>query len=264
MTEFEVFARQLALDAGTLLAGRFHRRHQIEYKGTIDLVTEADKMSEALIVDRIRKQFPDHGIVTEESPVQNANAALRWIVDPLDGTTNYAHGFPVYCVSIAVEQEGEIIVGVVYDPSRNDLFAARRGCGATLNGKPLAVSGVSELSRSLLATGFPYDIRTSRDNNLDLFGAMAVRAQAIRRPGAAALDLAYLSAGCFDGFWELKLKAWDTAAGCLLVTEAGGTVTEIDGSSWQPDSRGLLASNGLIHQQMMDVFSAAKNETIGA
>ena len=258
MTDVAVFARQLARDAGALLSSRFSECHQVEYKGTIDLVTEADRLSEALILKRIRTCFPDHGIVSEESSAFNEKARLRWIIDPLDGTTNYAHGFPVFCVSIALEEEGKIVLGAVYDPMRDDLFFARRGGGATLNGKSLSVSTVSDLSRSLLATGFPYDIRTSRENNLNFFGAMAVQAQAIRRAGAAALDLAYLAAGRFDGFWELKLKPWDTAAGCLLVSEAGGRVTDMDGGAWRMDSAGLAASNGLIHRQMLDVFQSAK------
>ena len=258
MADFAVFARQLAQDAGALLAGRFSKRHEVEYKGTIDLVTEADRLSEALMVERIRSRFPDHGIITEESPALNEAAGLRWIIDPLDGTTNYAHGNPVFCVSVALEKEGKIVLGVVYDPMRGDLFFARRGNGATLNGRALCVSKVSDLSRSLLATGFPYDIRESPENNLDFFGAMAVQAQAIRRAGAAALDLAYLAAGRFDGFWELKLKPWDTAAGCLLVSEAGGRVTEMDGGSWRIDSAGLAASNGLIHEPMLEVFQAVK------
>jgi myo-inositol-1(or 4)-monophosphatase len=181
---------------------------------------------------------------------------MRWIIDPLDGTTNYAHGYPVFCVSIALEKEGEVILGVVYDPMREEMFVAERGEGAYLNDKKLAVSPVKDISRSLLATGFPYDIRDSKENNLDYFNAMAINVQAIRRAGAAALDLAYLAAGRFDGFWELKLKPWDTAAGCLLVTEAGGVISDIAGGKWRLQSPSLLASNGLIHEQMIKVLSS--------
>jgi len=192
--------------------------------------------------------------LSEESEEKNGRTALRWIVDPLDGTTNYAHGFPFFCVSIALEKDGSVVLGVVYDPMRDDLFEASLGGGAHLNGKKLQVSSVSDLSRGLLATGFPYDIRESPDNNLDFFAAMIVKAQAIRRPGAAALDLAHLAAGRFDGFWELKLKPWDTAAGCLLVTEAGGVLSDMTGGKWSVFSPGLVASNGLIHQQMLEVL----------
>lgn len=256
MTEIVDFAQNLARQAGKLLVEKLTKNNQIYYKGTIDLVTEADKMSEKLILAEISLRYPDHGILSEESAAKNERAAMRWIIDPLDGTTNYAHGFPFFCVSIALEKEGTVILGVIYDPNRNDLFFAEWGKGAYLNGKKLRVSSVSDLSRSLLATGFPYDIRVSPDNNLNFFNAMAVKAQAIRRPGAAALDLAYLAAGRIDGFWELKLKPWDTAAGCLLVTEAGGVISDMAGGNWNLNSPGLIASNGLIQEQMMEVLSS--------
>jgi myo-inositol-1(or 4)-monophosphatase len=178
-------------------------------------------------------------------------------VDPLDGTTNYAHGFPYFCVSIALEKDGSVVLGVVYDPIRDDLFEASLEGGSYRNGKKLRISSVNDLSRGLLATGFPYDIRESPDNNLNFFNAMAKKAQAIRRAGAAALDLAYLAAGRFDGFWELKLKPWDTAAGCLLVEEAGGVVSDMKGAKWNLLSPGLVADNGLIHEQMLDVLHNA-------
>jgi len=184
-----------------------------------------------LIIDSIKRNFPDHGILSEESPAITGTGKLRWIIDPLDGTTNYSHGYPVFCVSIALENEGVIVLGVIYDPMREDMFVAVRGKGAYLNNKKLKVSSVKNISRSLLATGFPYDIRESKENNLDYFNAMAVKVQAIRRAGSAALDLAYLAAGRFDGFWELKLKPWDTAAGCLMVEEAGGVISDIAGKN---------------------------------
>lgn len=252
---WKAFAVDLARKSGALLKEKFSQTHQIHYKGEINLVTEADKMSEDLIIAAINRNFPDHGILSEESPAITGAGKLRWIIDPLDGTTNYAHGYPVFCVSIALEDEGKIILGVVYDPMREEMFVAQRGQGAYLNEKKLAVSKIDNLSRSLLATGFPYDIRESKENNLDYFNSMAINVQAIRRAGAAALDLAYLAAGRFDGFWELKLKPWDTAAGVLLVEEAGGIVSDIAGSKWYLQSPSILASNGLIHEQMIKVLS---------
>ena len=256
MLQFKSFAVDLARKSGALLKEKFSQTHKIQYKGDINLVTEADKMSEDLIIAAISQKFPDHGILSEESPVITGVGKLRWIIDPLDGTTNYAHGYPVFCVSIALENEGTIVLGVIYDPMREEMFVAVRGGGLYLNEKKLRVSDVSDLSRSLLVTGFPYDIRESKDNNLNFFNAMAINVQAIRRAGAAALDLAYLAAGRFDGFWELKLKPWDTAAGCLMVEEAGGVISDIAGSKWHLQSPNLLASNGLIHQQMISVLSS--------
>ena len=259
MNESMDFAQNLARKAGCLLAEKFTQHNPVYYKETVDRVTEADKMSEELILAEISRRYPDHGILSEESAAKNEQANTRWIIDPLDGTTNYAHGFPFFCVSIALEKEGVVMLGVVYDPIRDDLFSAGRGSGAYLNGKKLNVSSVNDLSHSLLATGFPYDIRVSPDNNLNFFNVMVKKAQAIRRPGAAALDLAYLAAGRFDGFWELKLKPWDTAAGCLLVTEAGGVVCDITGGEWNLYSPGLVASNGLIQGQMMEVIKEARS-----
>jgi len=255
MLQFKSFAVDLARKSGALLKEKFSQTHKIQYKGDIDIVTEADKLSEDLIIETIKRNFPDHGILSEESPAITSAGKLRWIIDPLDGTTNYSHGYPVFCVSVALENEGTIVLGVIYDPMREDMFVAIRGEGAYLNDKKLKVSSVNNLSRSLLATGFPYDIRDSKENNLDYFNAMAINVQAIRRAGAAALDLAYLAAGRFDGFWELKLKPWDTAAGCLLVTEAGGVISDIVGNKWHLQSPSLMASNALIHEQMIKVLS---------
>ncbi len=256
MLKWKRFAIDIALKSGFLLKEKFNGTHKIQYKGDINIVTEADKMSEDLIIDSIKRNFPDHGILSEESPAITGTGKLRWIIDPLDGTTNYSHGYPVFCVSIALENEGVIVLGVIYDPMREDMFVAVRGKGAYLNNKKLKVSSVKNISRSLLATGFPYDIRESKENNLDYFNAMAVKVQAIRRAGSAALDLAYLAAGRFDGFWELKLKPWDTAAGCLMVEEAGGVISDIAGKKWHLQSPSLLASNGLIHEQMIRVLNS--------
>jgi myo-inositol-1(or 4)-monophosphatase len=235
---------------GALLRERIDDRHTVRYKGEINLVTEADHLSEALIVEKIRGSFPDHGILAEESPEMANGSGFRWIIDPLDGTTNYAHGYPVFCVSIALEVEGEIRLGAVFNPMLDELFIAEKGAGAFLNGRRLKVSQTEELSRSLLATGFPYDIRENRNNNINYFEAMALNAQAVRRAGAAALDLAYVAAGRFDGFWELKLMPWDMAAGCLLIEEAGGIVTDLSNAPLDLHSPHILASNGLIHDEM--------------
>jgi len=255
MADFKDFIVSLAYDAGRLLRDRFHAKHTVAYKGTIDLVTEADRLSEELIVKSITQCHPRHDILAEESPATARDSAYRWIVDPLDGTTNYAHGYPVFCVSIALEIHGAVELGAVYNPMLDEMFFAEKGRGAFLNGDPISVSPETELTRSLLATGFPYDIRVSRENNLDYFSKMATHVQAIRRAGAAALDLAYLAAGRFDGFWELKLKPWDTAAGWLMIAEAGGAVTDISGKPYHLFSPHILASNGRIHTQMMEVLS---------
>jgi myo-inositol-1(or 4)-monophosphatase len=245
----------VAREAGALLRERLHDRHTVQYKGEINLVTEADHLSESLIVERIRREFPGHDILTEESPETANGSDFRWIIDPLDGTTNYAHGYPVFCVSIALEVKGVIMLGAVYNPMLDELFTAEKGAGAFLNGRRLTVSRTETLSRGLLATGFPYDIREDRNNNINYFKVMALSAQAVRRAGSAALDLAYIASGRFDGFWELKLMPWDTAAGWLLVEEAGGVVTDLRGDPYHLHSRNMLASNGLIHAEMARILA---------
>ncbi len=254
MHEFKPFAVQIAREAGTLLKERFGRGHKIRHKGAIDLVTEADRLSEDVLKSRIRDAFPDHGILAEESDEIETRSEYRWIVDPLDGTTNYAHGFPFFCISIALEKNGGTILGVVFDPISNEIFTAERGGGAFLNGERLSVSEVASVSDSIFATGFPYDIRENRDNNLNYFAAMATRAQAIRRCGSAALDLAYTAAGRFDGFWELRLKPWDTAAAALMVLEAGGAVSEINGGEHRLDSPAIVATNSRIHAEVISIL----------
>ncbi len=244
-----------ALNAGKLLKEGIGAELNIEYKGEVDIVTDLDRAAETEIVSIIRSRHPEHGILTEESKETKSESGYRWIIDPLDGTTNFAHGFPVFCVSIALEKDGVVELGVVYDPTRDELFTATLSSGAYLNGESISVSGISELGISLLATGFPYDIRTSKENNLDHFADFAVRAQAIRRAGSAALDLCYVASGRFDGFWELKLKPWDIAAGGLIVTEAGGRVTDFTGASTSVDCKRLLASNGLIHADMSRILT---------
>jgi myo-inositol-1(or 4)-monophosphatase len=240
-----------AREAGLLLKGRLHLTHKVSFKGDKNLVTEADRLSEELIVKRIRESFPDHDILAEESPATSRGSLYRWIIDPLDGTTNYAHGYPVFSVSIALEISGKLALGVVYNPMLDELFFAEKGQGAFLNEERLSVSRVERLEGSLLATGFPYNIRTSEDNNINYFNKMIMVSQAVRRAGSAALDLAYLAAGRFDGFWELQLKPWDVAAGILLIEEAGGQVTDFSSRPYRLDGDKVAASNGRIHQEFL-------------
>jgi myo-inositol-1(or 4)-monophosphatase len=256
MSSYREFIEATVREAGGLLRERIDERHTVQYKGEINLVTEADRLSEALIVDRIRRSFPDHDILTEESPETVKGSGFRWIIDPLDGTTNYFHGYPVFGVSIALETGGMIRFGAVFNPMLDELFIAERGAGAFLNGRRLTVSPVAELSRSLLATGFPYDLREDGNNNINYFDAMILNTQAVRRAGSACLDLAYLAAGRFDGFWELKLMPWDMAAGWLLVEEAGGVVTDLRGDPFDLSSPHILASNGRIHAEMSRLLAS--------
>ncbi|MBN1664614.1 MAG: inositol monophosphatase [Deltaproteobacteria bacterium] len=257
MSDYREFAVAMAREAGTLLKNKFNDIHTIEYKGEIDIVTEADKASEALLIGNIQKRFPSHAILSEEAGRVENPSPYRWIIDPLDGTTNYSHRYPVYCVSIALELDGQIILGVIYNPMLDELFVAEIGKGAFLNDQKISVSKTTDLSKCLLATGFPYDVRHNKNNNLNYFAAMILKAQAVRRPGSAALDLADVAAGRFDGFWELKLNPWDTAAGWLLVTEAGGTVTNLFGAPYSLDTPHILASNGLIHRDMLSTLEKA-------
>lgn len=252
------FAEELARGAGEILRRNYGRQQEIHFKGEINLVTEVDRESERYILGRIRERYPDHGILSEESPERTSSSPYRWIVDPLDGTTNYAHGYPCFCVSVAVEREGRIVAGAVYDPLLEEMFTATPGSGAFRNRQPIAVSEIADLRKSLLATGFAYDVRTSSDNNFDYFRAFVFTGQAIRRDGSAALDLCYLACGRFDGFWELKLKPWDTAAGLLILLEAGGVATRLDGAPYDIHQPDVLASNGRIHGRMIEVLSGAR------
>ena len=253
-------AISIAHRSGRLLMQHYGKAHQIEHKGhhLINLVTDVDKKSEALIVGTLKKHFPTHQILAEEGLGAKSRSAYKWIIDPLDGTTNYTHGFPFFCVSIGLEVEGKIALGVVYAPMLKELFVAMRGKGATLNGKRIHVSSESDISRSLLATGFPYDIRVAKRNNLDYFAKFARTAQAIRRAGSAALDLSYLACGRFDGFWELRLAPWDMAAASLIVEEAGGKVTNFEGKELNLYGDDVVASNGKIHTQMLSVIRKVK------
>lgn len=248
-------AKDAALKAGKMLADNMKAAREITFKGAVDLVTDFDKKAERMIFESLSSVFPNHAFLAEEGLLKEEKGAkVRWIVDPLDGTTNYAHRFPIFCVSIALEKEGELSLGVVYDPMRGEMFSAMRGKGAYLNGEKIKVSSVRELDKSLLATGFPYDIRESNVNNIDHFSHFAVRAQAVRRCGSAALDLCYVACGRFDGFWELKLNPWDVAAGALMVEEAGGQVSDFQNGEFSIYGAEVLASNGLVHEEMADVL----------
>jgi len=239
--------------AGALLRRRLNLSSQVSYKGEVDLVTESDNLSQSMIVARLSQLFPGHDILAEEGLRRESGAPFRWVVDPLDGTTNFAHHLPVFCVSIGLEIEGRADMGLVYDPMREEMFWALRDEGAFLNGSRIRVSAVADLGYSLLATGFPYDIRQTGDN-IAHFGNFVVRAQAIRRCGSAALDLCYVACGRFDGFWEMKLNPWDVCAGALIVKEAGGRATDFSGQEFPSTVSHILASNGFLHGQMMDVL----------
>jgi len=250
LPELEAIARE----AGALLMGYFKRRVAIEYKGDVDLVTEADRASERLIVERLQAQWPEHGIVGEEGTRSEGGAEYLWYVDPLDGTTNFAHGYPVFCISIALaRRDGQLEVGLLYDPTRDEMFIAERGNGAALNGEPIRVSKTTTLSESLLGTGFPSHKR-HKNPNIHFYHQLTLRSHGVRRAGSAALDLANVASGRYDGFWEFNLNPWDTAAGVLLVQEAGGTVTRFDGAPFRLDSREVLATNTLIHRELLTNF----------
>ena len=250
-------AKQYALEAGAILKKGFNLKKRIAYKGRIDPVTEYDLKSEKYLVGQIKSHFPDHTILAEEgsTALATADSDYRWVLDPLDGTVNYARGFPMYCVSIGVEHQGEPVVGVVYDPEREELFYAAKGKGAFLNGRRIHVSNEKRLDRALLATGFAYDIGTARKNNLGLFARMAKKAQGIRRPGSAALDLCWVATGRMDGFWELRLHPWDTAAALVIIAEAGGKYSRIRGEKFSIHDQDLLVSNGFLHRQMQKVLT---------
>jgi myo-inositol-1(or 4)-monophosphatase len=248
------FAAETAQKAGDILRRGLARKRKVSLKGSVDLITEIDVRSEKFITDRITRTFPEHSILAEEGSDKETSSAWQWVVDPLDGTTNYAHGYPAFCVSIGLEVEGEMVVGAVHDPLRNETFFAARGRGAYLNRRKISVTGEKRLSSALLATGFPYDVRESKVNNLGHFARMYKACQGIRRGGSAALDLCYLACGRFDGFWELKLHPWDTAAGIVIVKEAGGRVSDFRNRKYSIYGKEILASNGKIHNQMREVL----------
>jgi len=254
MSDALTVAVEAARAAGRIQKERAGNIGDVHYKGEINLVTEVDLLCEQEIIGRIRKAFPTHAFLAEESGVTEGDTDHVWIIDPLDGTVNYAHGYPAYCTSIAYQHKGEVVAGAVYNPCLDELFAAEKGQGATLNGNPISVSPETDLKKSLLATGFPYDINDSPDNNFEYFMRFMTASQTVRRPGSAAMDLCYTAMGRFEGFWEMKLHPWDYAAGWLLVEEAGGKVTRFDGSPFQINDRSILASNGPIHQAMVELL----------
>ena len=245
--------QSIAREAGGLLMSHFQRQIKIEYKGDADLVTIADRQSEALILDQIRKQFPGHDVMGEEGSRIDVGSDYKWYVDPLDGTTNFAHGFPVFCVSLAVEHQGQRFAGVVYDPTRDEMFSAAGGKGAQLNGKKIRVSSTSKLSESLVGTGFPSHKR-HKNPNIYFYHRITLRTHGVRRAGSAALDLCNVACGRFDAFWEFNLNPWDTAAGVLIAEEAGARVTNFSGGPFERESRETLASNGLVHDALLQEF----------
>jgi myo-inositol-1(or 4)-monophosphatase len=249
-------AIDLSRAAGDILNYYANREKVIEFKGQANLVTIADKKSEELIIGGILGRYPAHSILAEESGVTQPGASVQWIIDPVDGTTNFAHGYPFYCVSIAVEENGEVICGAVYDPVRDEMFSAAKGAGAYCNGDALRVSEVDRLSQALLITGFPYNFRERIDTILDQFHKFLVASQAVRRGGSAALDLCYVAAGRLDGFWELNLQPWDTAAGQIILQEAGGQITDFAGRRFSIYEKEVLASNGRIHEEMLAVLKS--------
>jgi myo-inositol-1(or 4)-monophosphatase len=247
----------IAREAGSLLLEYFHQKLKIEYKGEADLVTAADRASETLIRERVSKQFPSHDVLGEEQGLNDRGSEFRWYVDPLDGTTNFAHGYPVFAVSMALEHRsgtlGRRIAAVVYDPTRDELFTAEQGRGAQLNGKAIHVSKAARLKECLVATGFPSQKR-HKNPNIYFYHQITLRTHGVRRAGSAALDLCNVACGRFDGFWEFNLNSWDTAAGVLIIEEAGGRVSRFDGSGFELDSRETLASNGLVHDALVHEF----------
>ncbi len=251
--EFEV-AIAAAEAAGEVLRKGFGQRQEVKFKGEVDLVTKADENAEQAIKQVLQETFPNYGMLAEEGGELKGEGNIRWIVDPLDGTTNYAHGLPLFCTSIALERDGEVILGVVYDPMANETYTAERGGGATLNGVPIGVSDTDEPMRALLATGFPYD-RDEVPAALELFGRFAVRTQSMRRLGSAALDLCYVAAGRIDGYYERSVKAWDIAAGMLILREAGGKATNYSGHKLDLEVGEVVASNGPLHSDLVSVTS---------
>ena len=263
----------LAREAGKILRSGYETRPgmvnhlEVNYKGTIDLVTDIDYQSEKYLIDTIRQRFPDHRIVSEESGVNQGGDCCIWFIDPIDGTVNFAHGIPFFSVSIAYAHEGQLELGVVYDPMRDECFSAETGLGAWLNGDPIRASQSSDLDHSLLVTGFAYDIRTNPENNLDHYSHFALRSQGVRRLGSAALDLCYIAAGRFDGYWELRLNSWDIAAGEIIAREAGAVVTDLDGNpddliDDQSTQHAILAASPAIHRQMMAILHGKDGSSV--
>ncbi len=259
ISEYLKTARTAAEKAGVILIQHLTLPKKVRYKGTIDLVTDVDRQAEAIIISVLKDAYPSHDILSEESEFKSTRSSFLWIVDPLDGTTNYAHGYPCFCVSIALQIEGRLGLGVVYNPLTKDFYTAIAGEGAFKNNRPLHVSKVRMVQQALLCTGFPYDIGISERNNIKEFTRVIRHAQGVRRDGSAALDLCRVAEGSFDGFWELKLKPWDVAAGALIALEAGGRVTSFGGEPFDPFTDTILCTNGLIHEELRSLL---QNEQI--
>lgn len=279
--EIKRIAEKAARSAGKILMEGLAREFKVSYKGPVNLVTEIDMESEDLIVKTIKGKFPDHLILAEEEhsvsvnnvseqcqrtlptkhyPLTTNHWSVKWIIDPLDGTTNYSHRFPFFCVSIGVEVDGEVLFGIIYDPVRDEAFIAEKGKGACLNNNPISVSKTARLSDALLVTGFAYDVRESARNNFNHFYNFSLKSLGVRRTGSASLDLCYIASGRLDGFWEMNLSPWDTAAGWLIAEEAGGRVTDFSGGRFSIYSKEILATNGKIHKEMIDILHKGINE----
>lgn len=246
-------AIETALSAGRMIRTHLGKNRNIRYKGAINIVTDVDEKAEDLIIKNLKKPFPDYGILSEERP-EEKKGQIKWIIDPLDGTTNFAHKFPFFAVSIALKKKGVVVLGVVYDPMHEELFTAEKGKGAYLNKKRIHVSKVKNIKRAFLATGFSYTFKHKKENNIDNFKKFLMASLALRRAGAATIDLCYVACGRFDGFWEMDLKPWDTAAASLIVQEAGGKVTDFYGKKFNNYGKYTLASNGLIHKAMVQTL----------
>jgi myo-inositol-1(or 4)-monophosphatase len=243
----------LARQAGKILSDGYEKDHKVDFKGVIDLVTEIDHASEEFLIGEINRRFPGHSFLAEESGASGSQSEHLWIIDPLDGTVNYAHGVPVFCVAIAYSYQNQVILGAVYDPMRDEMFSAERGKGAWVNGRLLKVTNVEELQKSLMVTGFPYDAWHSTPNNFDLFARLGKMTQGVRRLGSAAIDLCYIAAGRLDGYWELSLKAWDIAAAGLIAEEAGALVTNINGDpDYLKPPHSIVAANPLLHSKLLE------------
>ncbi len=255
---FLATAVEAVVRAGDIQLSKFRSGVRVDKKGTIDLVTEVDLEVERMFRALVAERFPDHDVLAEELGGDPTGSRHRWVFDPLDGTTNYAHGLPIFCSSLALEIDGVAMVGAVFDPTRQELFTAERGVGAWLNGEPLSVTATSSVLESLLVTGFPYTVHESPERFLQVFGAFISRARAVRRLGSAAIDLCYVAAGRMDGFWEESLQPWDTLAGALIVEEAGGRVTGVDGKPWVAARGHILASNGHLHDEMLQIITSLR------
>jgi myo-inositol-1(or 4)-monophosphatase len=263
MNDYFETAARAARESGKIIKDQFGKQKEIKFKGRINPVTDVDLKSEEAIIDIIRSRFPDHDIITEESQLALSGSPYRWIIDPLDGTVNYSHDYPVAAVSVALEIQGTVEIGIVYNPIREEFFHAVKGQGAFLNDEPIHVSKIDTLEKSLLATGFPYDIRERPDNNLAQFNRLMMKTEGIRRDGSAALNLVYTAMGWCDGYWEIIISPWDIAAGTLLVTEAGGKVTDLEGRPLSIYQNQVVSSNGLIHSELVEELQKARMRNEG-